>query len=103
MIALVAAAALAGSVSWPAKTVFIYGATNSCGAWLETQTSKASELGWIQGYWSGLNAAFGRTTGASTDKEGVFGEIEKVCHQNPSDTLLNAVNKAYSHMVAEGR
>jgi hypothetical protein len=59
---------------------------------------------WALGYWSGQNAAGkSRRVGSQSDGNGIIAEIEKLCRDQPSMSLISAVGKIYIVFQKEGR
>lgn len=58
---------------------------------------------WALGYWSGQNAANHALTGLNTDPNGIIGEIEKLCRDQPSMLFISAVGKVYVDMKKQRR
>ena len=56
---------------------------------------------WIFGFWSGLNAG-GGLVGSNTDGAAILAEVRRICEQEPSTRLVEAVAKHYrSTMMRE--
>jgi hypothetical protein len=104
---LLAAAPLqkSGAAEVPVN-VLMFGGNYSCTTWL-TQDFEAGKV-WIWGYWTGRNIGaavngVGGVVGHTTDQNGIIGEVQLVCQNEPSLTLTGAVSKVYKRFLDEGR
>jgi len=63
----------------------------------------------IVSLWSGINLGNAKPgtykgfVGWTTDKEGIFGEVELVCRAEPSTPLASATVRVYRRFEAESR
>jgi hypothetical protein len=78
-------------------------AHRSCAFWLESVANQNAGNHWIGGFWTGLNVYSLQDVGHTIDPEGVFGEIEKVCRENPSMHIITATRRIYEKMEAQHR
>ena len=105
---LLAAAPLqkSGAAEVPVN-VLMFGGNYSCTTWL-TQNFEAGKA-WIWGYWTGRNiegvflGGGPVVVGHTTDQNGIIGEVQLVCQNEPSLTLTSAVSKVYKRFLDEGR
>ena len=69
----------------------------SCSHWRATKEHFLEGTVWIYGFWTGLNyvAAASDQTQAKIDPAAILNEIEKICAQQPSQTLASAVWTTY--------
>lgn len=58
---------------------------------------------WILGFWTGLNAAFGRSVGKSTTPQGIVAEVERRCATLPTRTLAEVTLATYSQAATLGK
>lgn len=85
----------------PGSVTIIGAGEASCAkAWLfdSAQYSRA----WVHGYWTGLNAANGRSVGKTTGDVGIEMEVRKRCADHPSATLITAATQAYLALAGRG-
>ena len=103
--ALLLAAPAGAAPADSGRSIWTIGGTQSCAAWLATAESEAEGRWWLVGFWSGRNMQNGTNgrVGASTDSEGVIGEIRRVCQAEPSLLLINAAGRVYVAMDKERR
>ncbi len=81
--------------------VMTFGGQLSCAAAWDTANAPYSQI-WLSGFWSGLNIAGGRAVGRSTDRQGIEGEVRKVCMEEPSLSLVSATLKTYRLLYNKG-
>jgi len=70
--------------------------------------NRAGTANWIAGYWAAWDMSqikVARPLAPSSDLNGITGEVEKVCREEPSNTLLFATLKARNEVKGrqEGR
>jgi hypothetical protein len=58
---------------------------------------------WALGFWSGQNTARLAMVGHTTDANGIIGEIEKLCRNEPAMPYVSAVGSTYITMKKAGR
>ena len=102
---LFALPAQAAPASDSGRAIWTVGGTQSCAAWLANASSETEGRWWIVGFWSGRNMQNGSNgrVGATTDSEGIIGEIRRVCQAEPSLLLINAAGRVYVEMDRDGR
>ena len=73
---------------------------NSCAFWLSRPDYKTMGETWVFGYWSGLNAGnkVNPMVGRNTDSVGIIGEVQKVCEEEPSTSLISAASRVYKKL-----
>ena len=69
----------------------------SCAYWRSTQEHRLEGTIWIYGFWTGLNyvAAASDQTQARIDAAAIVVEVERICAQQPSQTLASVVWATY--------
>ena len=84
--------------------VQVFGQGNiSCASWLQNSVMEAAGDDWVQGFWSGANAALQAQTGHSTDGVGVLGEVKLECEAHPSEQLFDAAVTLYVRFRGQGK
>ena len=83
----------------PAQEYRVNGKGNdSCATWLSSTYNQSAGNHWLLGMWTGLNVLNRHDhhlVGAKTDGMGIIGEVKKVCTDEPSKLLVDAVLVAY--------
>jgi hypothetical protein len=105
------ALAIVGLVAVPVKAawadgpdILVVGTGNlSCASWLSSHLIRGTD--WIGGYWTARNRDNAAThqVGITTDPEGIIGEVKKLCQDQPSLSLFQAVGLVYSDMSDRSR
>jgi hypothetical protein len=96
-------AAMLGAAAAPQKSVNVRGnGVLTCATAFQAENREGT-ANWIAGYWaawdmSQVNVA--RALAPSSDLNGIVGEVEKVCRDEPSNTLLLATLKARNAVKA---
>jgi hypothetical protein len=69
----------------------------SCAHWRATKEHLLEGTVWIYGFWTGLNyvAAASDQTQARIDAAAIVVEVERICAQQPSQTLASVVWATY--------
>ena len=69
----------------------------SCAYWRSTQEHRLEGTIWIYGFWTGLNyvAAASDQTQARIDAAAIVVEVERICAQQPTQTLASVVWATY--------
>src|SRR5665213_3203467 len=64
----------------------------TCASWRSTPNYHALGVGWIAGYFTGINSTgtfrVGRNIGAGTDLAVITAEVDKACDEEPSMRLI---------------
>jgi len=96
-------AVLATSAAAAAEPTLVFGEGKySCSNWLSAHSAEGAH--WITGYWTGRNHDnANHTVGATTDGDGIVGEVKKVCKEHPSFTLFQATGLVYSDLSDQSR
>ena len=90
------------AVTIPHASVAQYGmGTRTC-AVVKAEAAEA-RASWILGFWTGLNAAFGRSVGRTTTPQIIVEEIERRCATVPERTLAEVTLATYSQAATRGR
>ena len=99
MIALIL---MAQAVTIPHASVAQYGMGTQTCAVVKADTSGA-RASWILGFWTGLNAAFGRSVGKTTTPQNIVGVIERRCATVPERTLGEVTLATYVQAAAQSK
>lgn len=97
------------SAADPSQKIHYYGlAGSSCATWLSSSEYQLGGEQWIFGFWSGLNqeAAIHNErsdVGKTTDRNGIVGEVKKVCLREPSKQLKDAAGLVFYEFQRSGR
>jgi hypothetical protein len=77
----------------------------SCAFWLTNRANQSEGNVWILGFWSGLNFnnESNPKVGEFTDNEVIFAEIEKLCREHPSRSLVEATTQVYDMIAVQRR
>ena len=82
---------------------------NSCGHWMNSPGEEGQTQIWIMGFWSGLNLANNvikneaGSVGNTTDADGIIEEVRKVCTEQPSTGIANAIYQVYEQFLSTGK
>ncbi len=108
-IGIIAAVAMAQTLTPNSVLGFGIGVRQSCASWQSTPAQKAQGDAWILGMWTGLNAMRSSiekraaVVGHSTDGLGVIAEVKLECDKEPSSDLMDKVNTVYARFNKSGR
>jgi len=97
---------IAASPALGQANTMVYGQGRlSCASWTGNPMTETDTHGWILGYWTGLNMynSTNHVVGASTDSQGIVGEVRRVCLAQPSKRLFRAISDVYERLMAEGQ
>jgi hypothetical protein len=77
----------------------------SCAHWLSNPEIEAQGNDWILGYWTASNedGPINHMVGHNSDVDAILGEIKKICAQEPSTRLLEAVGRVYLQFQKSGK
>jgi hypothetical protein len=77
----------------------------SCAHWLSSPQSASEGEVWIMGYWTGVNVVNDKNhmVGSHTDADAIFGETKKICTNEPSSVLSDAVARVYYQFQQSGK
>lgn len=80
----------------------------SCATWLSSKDTEFEGSAWILGFWSGSNYSLSFSNqngdvGATTDAQGIIGEMKKRCQANPSGILAVEAGLMFLEFQKEGR
>jgi hypothetical protein len=87
----------------------VFGVGNSsCGQWTSDRSSgnpisATMQLGWVQGFLSGVSFSFASQGKAVRllDKEGVEARMTKHCREHPTDTIVTAAQDLALELVPQ--
>ena len=79
------------------------GGGDSCGRWIANPSMDSSVKAWIMGFFSGRNSGSDANVGASTDADGIVGEVKLACQNEPSISVSTATWRTYERFRREGR
>ena len=86
---------------WPASAQQAYRVIGigdmSCAYWRSDPRREIEGVAYAYGLWTGLNMVNpkNRYVGASTDPEGIIGEIKKACASSPSSAFVDVIADVY--------
>ena len=106
VLACLVVAGVARETAHAQPTIEIFGiGMASCAAWASDPKETTEGVGWILGFWSGLNIQNTEhpKVGSSTDGAGIVGEVRRQCEREPSVNLITAVKWAYDKLEKAGR
>ena len=106
VIALLPAIIAVGSVEAIATpvSIFVFGiGRQSCAHWLSGPNEENEGQTWILGFWSGLNDSKLQTVGGNSDSAAIWGEVRKICMNEPSTVMLDATMRVYAQFAATGK
>ena len=84
-----------------AQNILITGPGNaSCATWTTESRKEANTVGWILGFWTGMNVLnnVNHAVGEKTDGRGVIEEVRLACTRRPSEKLWVAAQDVYLDM-----
>lgn len=99
---------LFGSTPQQSDGALVFGGEMSCATWQASPVNVEAGRWWILGFWSGKNMEIARRSGssrvgASTDLEGVIGEVRLKCQAFPSKLLVAATLEVFDQFSREER
>lgn len=75
------------------------GETQSCATALGLDNKLSEGLkGWVLGYFTGMNENGAARVGGGIDANGIVGEVEKRCREEPSTAFGDAVWQTYNEL-----
>lgn len=95
--------ALAAATGHPLNMTLEFGVgRGSCATTYQT-LDDAAIANWILGYWTGLNQAYAKTIGTSTDGAGIIAEVKRRCAAAPASQTIEIINAFYRERATAER
>jgi len=74
----------------------------SCAKWVNNRLTENEAVGWILGYWTGLNTFNSDPlVGHLTDGQNIVAEVRRACWQHPSQRILDVEFEIYKRIWAQ--
>jgi hypothetical protein len=78
---------------------------SSCASWLSDPVFERDGHQWILGFWMGLNVsnASNKDVGSHSDAQAIWGEVKRICTEEPSTQLAEAAQRVYRRFQQDGK